>query len=210
MPVRAYKRIKIGKNSGVVISSGSGKGGGGCLMVLYWITIGWWLVPTIWIVKTILNGFSRLSSRAKIITLSVIAVLMMCTCLCGLIYSATPEGKAAFTARALTGSAEPTETEKSLYQTWTAAANRPTSTPRPTRTIKVLSSTPRYPTITPRPSNTLDPNRPCDCLPNYDCANFQTHQEAQTCFDYCGGSAAYNFAELDGSDRDGIVCESLP
>lgn len=43
-----------------------------------------------------------------------------------------------------------------------------------------------------------------------DCKDFATHAEAQAYFDANGGSKTNNFDRLDGNDRDGIVCESLP
>jgi len=43
-----------------------------------------------------------------------------------------------------------------------------------------------------------------------DCSDFKTHAEAQAYFDSHGGSATNNFDNLDGSDHDGQVCESLP
>jgi micrococcal nuclease len=43
-----------------------------------------------------------------------------------------------------------------------------------------------------------------------DCSDFTTHAEAQAYFDSHGGSATNNFDNLDGSDHDGRVCESLP
>lgn len=49
----------------------------------------------------------------------------------------------------------------------------------------------------------------CNCSRNYNCSDFSSHSEAQACFNYCGGSSAYNWSGLD-RDRDGIACESLP
>lgn len=42
-----------------------------------------------------------------------------------------------------------------------------------------------------------------------DCQDFTTQTEAQAYFDSKGGSASNNVDNLDGSDRDGIVCEWL-
>lgn len=42
-----------------------------------------------------------------------------------------------------------------------------------------------------------------------DCSGFATQQEAQEYFNSKGGSPSNNVDKLDGSDRDGIVCESL-
>ncbi len=43
-----------------------------------------------------------------------------------------------------------------------------------------------------------------------DCKDFSTQLEAQTYFDFNGGSLVNNVDKLDGPDRDGKVCESLP
>lgn len=51
---------------------------------------------------------------------------------------------------------------------------------------------------------------PCDCDRNlYDCRNFQTQVEAQTCFEYCLDTSGEDVHHLDGGG-DGFVCESLP
>ncbi|WP_093228705.1 excalibur calcium-binding domain-containing protein [Thermoflavimicrobium dichotomicum] len=43
-----------------------------------------------------------------------------------------------------------------------------------------------------------------------DCTDFRTQKEAQAYFEAKGGSSSHNADQLDGSDQDGIVCESLP
>ena len=49
-----------------------------------------------------------------------------------------------------------------------------------------------------------------DCSGNkYNCTDFKTHAEAQAVFDYCGG-VKNDIHKLDGSDKDGLACESLP
>ncbi len=51
---------------------------------------------------------------------------------------------------------------------------------------------------------------PCDCDRNlYDCRDFQTQAEAQTCFAYCMDTIGRDVHNLDGGG-DGLVCESLP
>jgi micrococcal nuclease len=62
-------------------------------------------------------------------------------------------------------------------------------------------------TATPAPAKA-----PCDCAgPDLDCKDFSTQQAAQACWDFCGGKAGGpNPHRLDGNDKDGIVCESLP
>jgi len=49
-----------------------------------------------------------------------------------------------------------------------------------------------------------------DCSGNkYNCSDFKTHNEAQAVFEYCGGTSN-DVHKLDGSDKDGLACESLP
>lgn len=47
----------------------------------------------------------------------------------------------------------------------------------------------------------------CPCDVDMDCHNFTTQEEAQACFEYCGGPELDPHG-LDGN-RDGIVCETL-
>lgn len=50
----------------------------------------------------------------------------------------------------------------------------------------------------------------CDCSGNhYNCANFSSHGQAQSCFEYCKQTVGYDVHRLDG-DNDGSACESLP
>lgn len=51
---------------------------------------------------------------------------------------------------------------------------------------------------------------PCDCDRNlYDCRDFQSRDEAQTCFEYCLDATGRDVHNLDGGG-DGLVCEFLP
>lgn len=51
---------------------------------------------------------------------------------------------------------------------------------------------------------------PCDCDRNlYDCRDFETQAEAQTCYDYCMETAGRDVHRLDGSGT-GRACKSLP
>ncbi len=85
----------------------------------------------------------------------------------------------------------------------------PTITPTSTRTFTPTPTRTITPTITrtfvPLPTSTPI----CNCNIDYDCSNFSTHNQAQACFVYCGGSTSYDWSSLD-SDGDGIACESLP
>lgn len=51
---------------------------------------------------------------------------------------------------------------------------------------------------------------PCDCDRNlYDCRDFQTQAEAQTCYNYCMETVGSDVHRLDGRG-DGVACRSLP
>lgn len=51
---------------------------------------------------------------------------------------------------------------------------------------------------------------PCDCDRNlYDCRDFRSRGEAQTCFEYCRETTGRDVHNLDGGG-DGLVCEFLP
>jgi len=63
------------------------------------------------------------------------------------------------------------------------------------------------------------PNSSTAALPNnfgpvgsgdLDCKDFSTQNEAQAYFDSKGGSTTNNIDNLDGADKDGRVCETLP
>lgn len=50
----------------------------------------------------------------------------------------------------------------------------------------------------------------CTCSKNsYNCDDFDTHTEAQSCFEYCLAEVDYDVHSLDGGG-DGVVCEALP
>jgi hypothetical protein len=51
-------------------------------------------------------------------------------------------------------------------------------------------------------------SKTCDCSGNlYNCADFSSSAEAQSCFDYCKSLGRGDVHHLD-ADSDGIVCES--
>jgi hypothetical protein len=83
-----------------------------------------------------------------------------------------------------------------------------TQTITPTMTPLPSTSTPA-----PIPTDTIPPptDAPiCNCSRDYNCSDFNTQRKAQACFNSCGGSKTNNWSRLDGSDKDGKVCESLP
>jgi endonuclease YncB( thermonuclease family) len=74
-------------------------------------------------------------------------------------------------------------------------------------------------TTTPPPTNTAPPVVPpsdatetstYNCSSDtYNCVNFKTHAEAQAVYDYCFSKVGKDIHKLDGSDKDGVACESL-
>lgn len=71
--------------------------------------------------------------KRKTTLLSLLGLFVLCI-IFGMIYSSTPAGKAAATARSLTQTAEPTQTVKPTLTVWPSITPRPTSTDRPTDT----------------------------------------------------------------------------
>lgn len=81
----------------------------------------------------------------------------------------------------------------------------PTWTPIPTFTPFILNTQPII--STPPIAGT------CSCAGDlYNCilTDFQTHAQAQACYDYCISQGAGDIHRLDGNDNDGLACESLP
>ncbi|MFL7871693.1 MAG: thermonuclease family protein [Anaerolineales bacterium] len=67
------------------------------------------------------------------------------------------------------------------------------------------------PTATLAGSGNSGGNAPCSCSgPDLDCKDFKTHAAAQYCYDYCVSQGHGDVFRLDGSDNDGLACESLP
>ncbi len=51
----------------------------------------------------------------------------------------------------------------------------------------------------------------CSCSANiYNCGDFTTHAAAQAVHDCCVAQVGYDVHKLDGTDNDGLACESLP
>lgn len=76
----------------------------------------------------------------------------------------------------------------------------------------VISSAVANPIVVPEKSIavTASASEKYNCSSNtYNCGDFKSQPEAQAVYQYCGG-AANDIHRLDGSDKDGVVCESLP
>lgn len=51
----------------------------------------------------------------------------------------------------------------------------------------------------------------CDCSSNrYNCSDFKTHAEAQAVYNCCKQKVGIDVHRLDGTDNDGLACETLP
>lgn len=85
----------------------------------------------------------------------------------------------------------------------------PTATPTPTATA--TQQVTAAPTNTPTPTPTQSAPSGCTiCTSNvYNCSDFSTQAEAQTCHDYCWEQVGFDVHRLDADD-DGEACESLP
>lgn len=60
------------------------------------------------------------------------------------------------------------------------------------------------------PTNISPSDAVCDCNSDkYNCSNFNTHAEAQSCFNYCNSLGMGDIHKLD-RDKDGNACETLP
>lgn len=160
-----------------------------------------------------------ISPKRKVSRLVLFSALSGACVLCvlgALVYTQTPAGKAAATSRALTETAKPSETIRPTN------TEKPTSTDRPTRTATStrLANTPTsLPTTDLPPSpTTAQRSAPivlptsssvCDCSKDYNCSDFNTQRQAQSCFVSCGGNDKINWSGLD-NNHDGRACEALP
>lgn len=147
------------------------------------------------------------------------ALLGLClVCITGAaIYNATPAGKAASTARSLTETAAPTETPRPTRTLPPTKTTRPTNTARPTNTPQPAKTATDEPTATQQPT-LIPPTQPsrsgeipiCACDNSLSCGDFNRQKQAQACFDYCRSQGYDDPNHLDGNDKDGKACESLP
>lgn len=61
------------------------------------------------------------------------------------------------------------------------------------------------------PGITVTANKPCSCTGDlYNCSDFSSRNQAQACYNYCFSVTGLDIHHLDGADKDGKVCESLP
>lgn len=100
-----------------------------------------------------------------------------------------------------------------------------TTTPTATRQATATATMTRTPTMTATPTKTITPTKtltptatatrsaPPGCstcaADVYNCSDFDTQAEAQSCFDYCVEQVGYDVHRLD-ADNNGVACESLP
>ena len=93
----------------------------------------------------------------------------------------------------------------------------PTNTPQPTNTLPPPTSPPRPtspppppPTAVPPTAEPPPPAAVCSCSGDtYNCSDFNTHSQAQACFNYCLAQGAGDIHRLD-RDNNNNACESLP
>jgi len=78
--------------------------------------------------------------------------------------------------------------------------------------LGLWSAPPTLVVVVPATSASGGGNAVCSCGgPDLDCkANFSSHAAAQACYNYCVEQGYGDVFKLDGSDGDGLACESLP
>lgn len=66
--------------------------------------------------------------------------------------------------------------------------------------------------LLPTQQSTVPPQSAvCSCSGNtLNCGDFSTHSQAQACYDYCVSLGRGDVHDIDGNDKDGNACESLP
>lgn len=101
-------------------------------------------------------------------------------------------------------------TDTSSQSSNTAPSNDSTTNTEPSTTTNTTeTSTTTAPVIPESASPTTTAN--CSCSANiYNCGDFTTHAEAQAVHDCCVAQIGYDIHKLDGTDNDGLACESLP
>lgn len=161
MPVRGYYRVKTGKQSGVVISSGSDKG---CGRTLYWLTIGWviwlykWLFIGLWIVfKWLFIGFWKVckwSFQTAMILIHKISVFIENRLSDQGHYWGIKKVKAGVIASLLVIFVGGCLVTNALGQASSQQATLPPPTTIPTNTIAAITATPIIPTAAPTKTNT--------------------------------------------------------
>lgn len=105
----------------------------------------------------------------------------------------------------------PTSTSTSTPTPTATTQSEATATNTPTATSTSTSTATSTPTATPTPTATTPSQGPCPCNANtLNCSDFDTQPEAQACFNWCVSQGAGDIHGLDGSDNDGLACESLP
>ncbi len=104
-----------------------------------------------------------------------------------------------------------TTTDTSSQSSNTAPATDSTTNAESTTATTTTTEAP--PTTAPVIPESASPTTTtsCSCSSNsYNCGDFTTHAEAQAVHDCCMTQVGYDVHKLDGTDNDGLACESLP
>lgn len=150
MPVRGYYRVRTGKNTGVVFSSGSGKG---CGRTLYWVTIGW----VVWLYKWLFIGLWRASKwlfQTALILIHKLSVFIENRLSDQGHYWGLKKVKAGVVASLLVILVGGCWVSNALGQGSTKQAVLPLPTTTPTNTIVTFTETPVIPTTAPTSTST--------------------------------------------------------
>jgi hypothetical protein len=175
------------------------------------------------------SGRVPASRQTKTIITLVISLFLLCfitACCIGVIFSQNedPSTKTRTDPIPLSTDFLPTyiAATYSAASTQTRIAEPFTSTPFIYNSpVPVITSTYSYlPTLTPIPSNTpfvltsptlyFTGDSDCPCTGDLlDCKDFQTHQQAQACYNKCLAAGVGDIHRID-QEGDGQACESLP
>ena len=98
----------------------------------------------------------------------------------------------------------------SVETTTDSTATTSSADPEPTTETTTVSPEATTTTTTQQPAPPAA-TASCSCTSNsYNCSNFSTHAQAQAVYECCMDQVGSDVHKLDGSDNDGLACETLP
>ena len=164
--------------------------------------------------RSLTQWFKKRSRRSRIAILAGVPLLFLCLC-AGLadMINPTPEATptpvwVTVTPAFINTPISPTESPIAPTPTPIPALREVEATPTP-KPVEA-SPTPIPPTATPLPPTPPLPAVVCECsYDKYNCKDFNTHAEAQACYEYCKSLGHGDVHGLNRED-DGVACENLP
>lgn len=171
-------------------------------------------------------------SRGVVLSFSILSTCLFVICCFAALVSRSGSSSATATPAAQVDPAFIIASTSSAAQTQTSIAIPPTSiitstilpssNISPTSTVFIfsiqtdLALTNQYIYSTNTPFTLATPTLSssgagvCSCTIDLDCKDFSTHRQAQSCYDYCVSLGYGDVHNIDGNDKDGLACESLP